>query len=90
LLPYTHKLFMVFHYFHSGEEFNSIEVMKYWLFIVSVFGIGSASPSKREEVIDFFKLGMQKNNMSRQLENILSAEVIPQLTGDYTAGSASG
>lgn len=28
--------------------------------------------------------------MSRQLENILSAEVIPQLTGDYTAGSASG
>ncbi|MFU2230018.1 DUF262 domain-containing protein [Klebsiella sp. BA397-4A_EMB] len=90
LLPYTHQLFMVFHYFHSGEEFNSIEVMKYWLFIVSVFRIGSASPSKREEVIDFFKLGMQKNNMSRQLENILSAEVIPQLTGDYTAGSASG
>ncbi|EPJ6001290.1 hypothetical protein MAK32_005894, partial [Klebsiella pneumoniae] len=40
LLPYTHQLFMVFHYFHSGEEFNSIEVMKYWLFIVSVFGIG--------------------------------------------------
>lgn len=90
LLPYTHQLFMVFHYFHSGEKFNPIEVMKYWLFIVSVFGIGSASPSKREEVIDFFKFGMQKNKMGRQLKNILSAEMIPALTGDYTAGSASG
>ncbi|MBU4682483.1 DUF262 domain-containing protein [Cedecea davisae] len=92
LLPYTNLLFMAFHYFHSYRGKKSIKNLSNWLFFISIYELGRASPSKIEGIINFFKEGLgrdefrQQLNLNKQLRTVVS----PDLSAKYSAGSASG
>lgn len=88
-LPYVNELFMIFHFFHSGINKNTVENMTRWLFVISMFGIGNDSPSKRERNIVFFKNGMPKETIDKQLRKILELEDMPFVPEKFSAGSAS-
>ncbi|AFR05130.1 DUF262 domain-containing protein [Pectobacterium brasiliense] len=92
LLPYTNILFMAFHYFHSYHGMKSTKRLSNWLFFISIYELGRASPSKIEGIILFFKEGLSKKEFSLQvsLSKQLNLAVSPDLSAKYSAGSASG
>lgn len=90
LFPYTNQLFMIFHYFHTGHKTSTLDNLSNWFFLISIFGLGRASPSKVEKIILFFKDGLKKHELNSQLSEALNAEGIPKLGYKYSAGSASG
>ncbi|GMQ38417.1 MULTISPECIES: DUF262 domain-containing protein [Enterobacter] len=92
LLPYTNLLFMAFHYFYSYQGKKSEELLSNWLFFISIYELGRASPSKIEEIIVLFKEGMlpkSLNNNAFLLKAIKNSSP-PDLPIKYSAGSASG
>jgi len=92
LLPYTNLLFMAFHYFYSYQGKRSIEHLSNWLFFISIYELGRASPSKIEEVIGFFKEGLSHNNFKNNafIFKALKNATPPDLPVKYSAGSAAG
>ncbi|BEO55076.1 hypothetical protein SMQE22_02220 [Serratia marcescens] len=90
LFPYTNQLFMIFHYFHTGHKTSTLENLSNWFFLISIFGLGRASPSKVEKIILFFKNGLKKEELNQQLYEALNVDSIPKLGYKYSASSASG
>ncbi|MBL0867191.1 DUF262 domain-containing protein [Pectobacterium carotovorum] len=92
LLPYTNLLFMAFHYFYSYHGKKSTKHLSNWLFLISIYELGRASPSKIEGIILFFKEGLGRDELALQgdLSKQLKSAVSPDLSAKYSAGSASG
>lgn len=90
LFPYTNQLFMLFHYFHSGYKNNPVNNLSNWFFLISIFELGRVSPSKVEQMINFFKHGLKKEYLDGKLLSALNQNDVPRLPLKYTARSASG
>lgn len=92
LLPYANLLFMAFHYFHSYNGKKSTKHLRNWLFFISIYELGRASPSKIEGIILFFKDGLTREGLTQQvrLSKQLKSATSPDLSAKYSAGSASG